>query len=141
MKRQTKKTAVAIAAGIVLLLLANRLYQNENRAPKETPQKKIVLENRTGDHTRLKDGKYLAQGEGYGGPIVVELTVEGGYMKKIKIKEHQEDPGIAGTALKNIPKEILRRQSVDVDAVAGATRTTEGIKEGVSACIHQAGGR
>lgn len=140
MNQVQKRRVAVIIAVILLLLLGRRLFHGNKEPAAGENDETIVLENTTGDHTLMEDGKYQATGQGYGGPITVELTVTDGYMKRIKIKEHHEDPGVAGTALERVPKEMVRKQSVNVDAVAGATQTVQGIQEAVSTCIRQAGG-
>lgn len=100
----------------------------------------IVLDNNRGENNLLNDGKYMAEGTGYGGKIAVEMTVEGGYIKKVRVRSHEENEGVAGIALEDIPKEIVKRQSVKIDSISGATKTSEGIKFAAGDCIRQAGG-
>ncbi|MDO5714166.1 MAG: FMN-binding protein [Tissierellia bacterium] len=139
-KKENNKRILIILGVIFVLLLGRNMYLKVKEPKKVEKKEKIVLENQKGNHTLMQDGKYQAQGEGYGGPITVELVVEDGYMKKIKIKDHNEDPGFAGLALEKIPKEITQSQNTNVDVIAGATQTINGIQEAVRTCIRQAGG-
>jgi fumarate reductase flavoprotein subunit len=79
-----------------------------------------------------KDGTYTGTGVGKGGTLKVEVIVEGGNITKIILKEHSETPGIFEGAEKGVIGEIIKTQSTDVDAVSGATKTSDGIKEAVT---------
>ena len=48
---------------------------------------------------------------------------------------HDESPGIADPALSRVPKAIVEKQSVKVDAVSGATFTSQGIMEAVEKAL------
>ncbi|MGI6661946.1 MAG: FMN-binding protein [Bacillota bacterium] len=48
---------------------------------------------------------------------------------------HDESPGIADPALNGVPKAIVEKQSVKVDAVSGATFTSQGIMEAVEKAL------
>ena len=77
------------------------------------------------------DGTYTGTGEGYGGEITVSVTVSGGQITAIEIvSAPDETPAYFSQALGVIEK-ILARQVPGVDAVAGATFSSEGIMEAV----------
>lgn len=77
-------------------------------------------------------------GKGYKGDIKVGVTYEGNEIKEVKVLEHQET-NFTKRAMKEITKNIVATQNVDVDNVAGATYTSEGIKEAVKSAIATAG--
>lgn len=85
-----------------------------------------------------RDGTYMGIGNGRNGPIKVNVTISNGKIEKIDIVEEEETPGMADPALSQIPDAIIKAQSVDVDTVAGATVTSEGIKEAVAAALAKA---
>lgn len=85
-----------------------------------------------------KDGTYKGTGKGNGGDITVEVVVEGGNISSIKLLEHSETPGIYEAAEKGVTAEIIRSQKTDVDAVAGATNSSKGIKEAVENALKEA---
>ena len=78
-------------------------------------------------------------GTGYGGEIRVEVEIEGEEIKNITILEHQETEGISDMALEEMPDRITEGQSLSVDTVSGATLTSEGILEGVTNALQEAG--
>ena len=89
---------------------------------------------------QMKDGTYAGEGQGRNGAIAVEMTIQGGKIAAVKVVKHGETAGISDAALAEVPAAIAAAQSTAVDAVAGATLTTNGIKEAVANAIKAAGG-
>lgn len=85
-----------------------------------------------------KDGVYNGKGKGNGGELTVEVTVEGGNIVKVELKEHKETEGIFEGAETGVGNAIIKTQSTEVDSVAGATLTSEGIKAAVAEAIKEA---
>lgn len=85
-----------------------------------------------------KDGVYEGTGKGNNGDIKVEVTVEGGNIVSVVLKEHGETEGIFEAAEKNVTAEIIRTQKAEVDAVSGATNTANGIMEAVEQALSTA---
>ena len=79
----------------------------------------------------LKDGVYSGSAEGFGGPLKVEVTVREGAVTEVAVVEQAETPFIAKKALKEIPAQIVATQTWEVDAVSGATVTSEAIMKAV----------
>ena len=71
--------------------------------------------------------------------MVVKVTVDGDKIQAVEILEHSETPGIGDLAFDKIPQMIVEAQSADVDVVAGATLTSNGIIEAVKDALMQAG--
>lgn len=95
--------------------------------------------------TEATDGNYVAgtytgEGEGRNGSIVVEVTFTEDEIESITIKEHQETAGITDAAIEEIPEAIVEYQSLAVDAISGATFTSNGILDAVKDAVTQAGG-
>lgn len=84
------------------------------------------------------DGVYTGTGNGNGGELTVEVTVEGGNIVKVALTQHNETPGIYENAEKGVGDEIIRKQTADVDAIAGATHTSDGIIEAVKNALKDA---
>ncbi len=81
------------------------------------------------------DGSYTGVGAGMGGDVNVSVTVEGGKIVSVEVGEHNETPGISDPAIEQIPAAIVEAQSADVEAVSGATVTSNAIKEAVKAAL------
>lgn len=84
-------------------------------------------------------GTYTAEGQGHNGPIEVEVKVSDTQIEEIKIISHTESIGISDSALDRIPTAIIDRQSLAIDAVSGATVTSNGIIAAVEAALVKAG--
>ncbi len=88
----------------------------------------------------MKDGTYNGVGQGRNGDISVQMTVKAGKIADVKIVKHSETPGISDAAIADLPEAIVAAQTTGVDAVTGATMTTDGIKAAVADAIKNAGG-
>lgn len=85
-----------------------------------------------------KDGVYEGTGKGNNGDIKVEVAVEGGNITSVVLKEHTETEGLYEAAEKNVTADIIKKQTAEVDAVSGATNTSNGIMEAVAAALSTA---
>lgn len=88
----------------------------------------------------MTDGTYTGEGKGRNGTITVEVTVKAGKLDAVKVVKHTETVGISDAAVADFPKAIVAAQSTAVDAVAGATMTSDGIRAAVAQAIQKAGG-
>ena len=79
----------------------------------------------------FKAGTYTGTGKGNNGDVTVEVTLSTDAITEIKVTDHKETAGICEPAIEQIPQEIVAAQSVEVDAVSGATNTSNGIMEAV----------
>ena len=73
--------------------------------------------------------------DGFMGPITVEVTMDGDTITGVTVVSNSETPEIAAGALEQIPEAIVAANSPDVDVVAGATYTSNGIINAVKAAI------
>lgn len=79
------------------------------------------------NEAKYMDGNYTGIGEGKYGPIKVEVIVENGKLQTINIIENQETPGFSEPAFEKIPALIIKNQTTSVDAISGATATSDGV--------------
>jgi len=86
---------------------------------------------------KLTDGDYEGEATGMQ-PLKVKVTVAEGKISAVEVTENDETPGISDPALEQIPALIVEKNSTDVDAVSGATITSEAIKEAVNAALESA---
>ena len=82
---------------------------------------------------------YDVVGTGKNGDVHVSVTIEAGKIVGVKLGEHQETPGIYEAAAEKVPQSIIANQSINVDAVSGATMTSDAIKEAVAKALTLAG--
>ena len=85
-----------------------------------------------------QDGEYVGKASAYNGNVEVKVTISGGKMTAIDIVKTKDDEDYFFDAQKKVIPEILEKQSTDVDAVAGATTSSEGIAHAVEKALEQA---
>ena len=84
-------------------------------------------------------GPLTGTAEGFAGPITVEVTMDGDTITAVTVVSNSETPAVAAGALEQIPAAIVEANSADVDIVAGATYTSNGIINAVKAALENAG--
>ena len=85
-----------------------------------------------------KDGECFGKASAYNGNVEVKVTISGGKITAIDIVKTKDDEEYFFDAQKKVIPEILEKQSTDVDAVAGATTSSEGIAHAVQKALEQA---
>lgn len=83
------------------------------------------------------DGVYTGSGEGYGGTTKIELTLKNGTIQKIHVVSNEDDESFFKRA-ETLILLVIQRQSTDVDAVSGATFSSEGILEAIQEALEAA---
>lgn len=89
----------------------------------------------------VKDGTYTVESTGMYPGLKLNVTFSNGKITDVTVVEHQETPGISDLPIQKLPAEIVANNSVNVDKVSGATKTSTGIIEGVKQAILAAGGQ
>lgn len=84
----------------------------------------------------LKDGVYAGKSNGYEGTLRVAVTVEDGKIHQVEVTHHRESR--PRNAVHEIPARIVRKNSVKVDAVSGATITSDAIMRAVKKALRDA---
>ena len=85
------------------------------------------------------DGVYEGTGNGNGGEVKVNVTVENGKISDIVLQEgHSETPGIYEMAVDQVIPAIIEAQSTEVDSASGASMTSAGIREAVEDALSKA---
>ena len=85
-----------------------------------------------------KDGDCFGKASAYNGNVEVKVTISGGKITAIDIVKTKDDEEYFFDAQKKVIPEILEKQSTDVDAVAGATTSSEGICHAVEKALEEA---
>jgi len=75
----------------------------------------------------LADGDYYGTGTGFHGDIDVTVTVQNGYITKVRIDNYRDDEKYFSRAESKIIDRVIAAQSVEVDTVSGATYSSRGI--------------
>lgn len=85
-----------------------------------------------------QEGIYEGTAEGHIGAIKVQIVTDQYEIKEIKILEQQETPVIADIVYEKIPKSIIKANSSEVDVVAGATYTSNGLIKAIQDGLEKA---
>jgi len=128
-----KKLSLLLAAALMLNLAACGTAQEK---PEATP----TAAEPTAAQTAYTAGTYEASAPGHNGPITVAVTFSDSAIEKVEVKDHAETDGVADLAIAQIGDEIAQYQSLAVDAVSGATMTSNAILRAAADAIRQAGG-
>ena len=89
----------------------------------------------------MKSGKYQVRAKGHGSESMpMEVTIDGDKIKDIEIDSSGETKGVADEVFHRLPKEIIDYQTLNVDAVSGATISSHGVIDGIAQAINEAGG-
>lgn len=84
------------------------------------------------------EGIYYGTGEGYNGDVSVAVVIQEHTMKAILITEKSDDDAFFNRAME-VVKKVIRTQKTDgVDAVSGATYSSNGILEAIRNALKQA---
>ena len=105
-------------------------------APTEEP-----AETETGaDGAAYQAGTYTAVALGNNGDVEVAVTFSEDAILKVEVTKEVETVGIGTAAIEKIPAAITDGQTLNVNAISGATNTSNAILEAVADCVRQAGG-
>lgn len=85
-----------------------------------------------------KPGSYTAEETGMGKVTVTVTVGEDGAIAGVAVDGPDETPGIGTNAIEQLPEAIVAAQSAAVDAVSGATITSNAIIGAVQSCLDQA---
>ncbi len=83
-------------------------------------------------------GEYIGTGNGNNGEIKVKVTFSDTEIVSVEVVEHGESAGICEPAIEQLPEQIINAQSFKVDAVSGATMTSNGVMQAVKDAMGQA---
>lgn len=84
-------------------------------------------------------GTYTGTAQGFGGDVTATVTLSETEITDIQVVGDQETDGLGSVAIEQLPPKMLEVQSPNVDAMSGATVTSNAIIEAVTAALSQAG--
>ena len=85
-------------------------------------------------------GTYEETVSGRNGKMTVEVVLGEDKIEAVNVKDHQETATVASVALERVPSKIVELQTTNVDAVTGATVTSNAIIYAVKEAVKEAGG-
>ena len=128
MKKTLTRNIVIMAIVTVIMAVGLSLYiKNTGTVP-------------AADNTAsLTDGTYTASAKGCLSDVEVTVTVTGGKVTAVQINAENETPDLGGKAASSLADAILTAGGTDgVDAVSGATLTSDAVFTAVNDCLSQA---
>lgn len=96
-----------------------------------------LLAAKAADAPKYTPGTYTATGKGFD-TVSVTMTFDENSITNVILDLSKETPEIGGAAQETLKNAIMSGQKAEIDAVAGATMTSNGVKEAVGKCIAQA---
>lgn len=103
---------------------------NSDSVKKNDSEKTDVTNSEEG----YKDGEYIGKSKGYNGDIKVKVKIKNGKISSIDILENSDDKEYFDSA-KSIIDEIIKAQNTHVEAVSGATYSSNGILDAVQEAL------
>lgn len=125
MKHKKRNIIAAIAAVVVLSLVALVFFN----LPKP-----LTASNAAFDLSQIADGAYPGSCDNGLVKVGVEVQVQNHEITEVKLLEH--DNGLGGAA-EAITETVVQRQSVEIDAVSGATMSSKTILKAVEAALSE----
>lgn len=109
-------------------------FATDNMASAATTAQSTNTSESTGLY---KDGTYSGSGSGFRGETTtVSVTVSGGVITDIEAVSYGDDREFFDRAFSSIVSQIISTQSTEVDAVSGATFSSNGIMEAVANALN-----
>lgn len=138
MMRKTRRRAIALLMAASMVLMAG--CSSKSAGTTAEAEGKTDIASETAVAGGYQEGSYTAVGKGMGGEIEILVTFSKDAITEVKVGKHNETPGIGDAPIEKIPAAIVKNQSLMIDAVSGATITSDAILSGVADCVKQAGG-
>ncbi len=86
-------------------------------------------------------GTYSASAYGFAGNVTATVEVTEDSIASVSFEGANETTSVGGVAMTRLAEEILAAQSVEVDAITGATLTSNGVLSAAADCLAQAKGQ
>ena len=126
---ENKISSKKLLSGVIALAVALALLLGLSALDRSLPAAEAPAAG-GGTGSGMVPGTYTGQADGFGGPVSVALTVDGaGRITKVNITGDSETPTVGGAAIPALADAVLAAQGGDIDAVSGATFTSNAVKE------------
>lgn len=133
--RFRSRYGVLIGVGVTCAtIMVSQLLIAGNLAKEKTADsvKKTAENNAEGN---FQNGIYTGTGEGYRGKVTVTVKVADGKITELVLDDYADDKSYMERAKNRIFQEMISRQNTDVDAVSGATYSSNGLIEAVNKAL------
>lgn len=131
MKERTKKLVTLLFSIMTAFILV---------ACSQTPDANDETTGQEAGQAQLEPGTYNVETMGHNGLVVMDITVDENSIVDIEVLEHSETGFMGDEAMADMTQEILDKQSLEIEALSGATISGLAVRTGVSQAIEEAGG-
>lgn len=136
----TKKT---LSIFLVLTLIVSLIFGGCSPPAEQTttaPTTTTAVTTAPEPTAMFTPGTYAVTVDGHNGPFEIDVVFSQDKITDIIIGENDESPAIGDVAMEAMRSEILERQSLNVDTIAGATMTGVYFRVAVTEAVKEAGG-
>ena len=77
-------------------------------------------------------GTFTGTARAMKGDLTVEVDLDNGTITDVRVVDTVDTLGIKDAAIASVPKRIVEQQNIDVDAVTGATMTSNGLTDAIN---------
>ena len=147
--RSNPREALAAAGAAAMAALALAVFAPTPAVPAMEPPLEVALaEPDAPEETRAParpaaawaDGEYIGRGMGYNGQLKAAVTIENGAITEIRLKSTVDDEEYVDKIEAQLIPAMLAAQSAEVDAVSGATSSSDGLVAAVREALEKAAG-
>ena len=125
--KMTRNILLMLAATVLMGIVLNLYIHNTGTVPAADNAAPLI------------DGSYTSSAQGCMGEVSVTVTVTGGKVTAVQVDASAETPNLGGEAAQTLAAQLTQTGSTaGVDAIAGATMTSEAIFTAMDACLAQA---
>ena len=82
---------------------------------------------------------FSSSAKGFGGDVTVTLDVDGDKLSDVRIEGTEETPAVGGAAMEKLAEKMLSSNTVAVEAVSGATFTSNAVLAAAEAALTASG--
>lgn len=126
---QSSEIDAVSGASVTSRAVRNATYSALKAAQKSNSTKDLLL----------KDGSFSAKAQGHGGPLTVKVLTKNNQIKDVSLADNNETPDVSDTAMNTVMKDIVDHQTLNVDAITGATMSTQAVITATTRALEQAG--
>lgn len=107
--------------------------------PEEEKRKHERLKELQQIKVNFKPGSYTVAARGHNNELPVEVTFSQDRIELIKVDHSSESEGLSDQVFERLPEQIISGQTLNVDAISGATASSQGLIDGIAEAVELAG--
>lgn len=139
LKKSINKRQIIIIAILITLISGGAYYSSTyiNSYMSSKVDAVDIKEFQQEGSGNFKDGIYEGTGNGFRGTTTVNVTVENGFITNIETVSTEDDMPYYNRAFNSVVEQIIENRNISVDAVTGATFSSNGIMEATAKALDE----